>query len=173
MHFKNREISLIGITVALIVVLGFIFYFSSYILPLPGSKFIMMAPFLAFMYTIPLVKINKKGVILVISLLFAVMMSFITIIMGIAILSAGILTEITFNFLKKYKKKDQIIFSTPFFPLYSFLSFILLSELILGHQLINKISGLIFIIMGIVIYALGILGSKAAIKLNKKISFVK
>jgi len=158
-----------GITVALIIVLGFIFYFSSYILPLPGSKFIMMAPFLAFMYTFPLIKINKNGVILILSLLFAIMMSFITVFMGIAILSAGILTEITSYIFKKYKRKTEIVFSTAFFPFYSFISFIILSEFLLGYKLLSENSSWLLIIIGITIYCLGLLGSKTAIKVNDKI----
>lgn len=169
MHFKNREISLLGITVSLIVVLGFIFYFSSYILPLPGSKFIMMAPFLAFMYTFPLIKINKNGVILILSLLFSIIMSFITLIMGAAILSAGILTEITSYIFKKQQRKTEIVFSTAFFPLYSYLSFIFLSEFLLGYKLLSENTSWLLILIGAVIYLLGILGSKSAIKLDDKI----
>lgn len=169
MHFKNREISLLGITVALIVVLGFVFYFSSYILPLPGSKFLMMAPFLAFMYTFPLIKINKKGVILILSLLFAIIMSFITLIMGVAILSAGILTEITSYIFKNKNRETEIVFSTAFFPLYSYLSFIFLSEFMLGYNLLSENTSLLLIIIGAVIYILGVLGSKSAIKVNDKI----
>lgn len=164
MHFKNKEISLIGLSVALIVVVGFLFYYLSYIFPVPGSKMISMAPFLAFMYTLPIYKINKKGVFFILSLLFAIIMSFISIIMGIAILTAGLLTELT-SFLFYYlPKRKKTIVTTAFFPAYSFISFLISTQFLIGIDVISNNSFLLLLILLIITYILGILGSILSVK---------
>lgn len=170
LHFKNKEISLIGLTVALIVVIGFLFYYLSYIFPVPGSKMISMAPFLSFMFTLPVYKINKLGIFFIISLLFAIIMSFISIIMGLAILSAGLLTELSsfpFYFLSK---KRKTIVTTAFFPAFSFLSFLVTSQYLIGINVISDNSFLILTILLIITYILGILGSYLSVNIINRYS---
>lgn len=165
MHFKNKEISLIGLTVALIVVVGFLFYYLSYIFPVPGSKMVSMAPFLAFMYTLPVYKINKQGIFFILSLLFAIIMSFISIIMGIAILSAGLLTELTSYPFYNLTKERKTIITTAFFPAFSFLSFLISTQYLIGINVISNNSLSIIIILLIITYILGIIGSYLSVSI--------
>lgn len=170
MHFKNKELSIIAMTISLIVVVGFLFYFLSYIFPVPGSKFILLAPFLSFMFSIPVNIIKKKGVIFVLSLLFAIFMSIINVFMGAAIFSAGLLTEISSLFLNKINKNKKTLYSTAFFPFYSFLTFVITSKFLLGHNFINHDSILLISLLAIIIYILGYWGSVISLKFIDRIS---
>jgi len=170
LHFKNKEISLIGLTVALIVVIGFLFYYLSYIFPVPGSKMVSMSPFLAFMYALPVYKINKRGIFFILSLIFAIIMSFISIIMGIAILSAGLLTELTSYLFYYLPKRRKTIITTAFFPSFSFISFLVSSQYLIGINMISNNSLIILTILLIITYMLGISGSYLSVNIINRYS---
>ena len=166
MKLNNKDIAIISLIAALMIVIGYFIYLLSVFFPLPGSKFIIMSGFLSFMITIAIVKVEKNGVVTLISIVFGVIMGFISIVMGLAIILTGILTELTALILfNNYQRKRNIVFTSSFYPFYSFILGLLATNYITGNHLF-KIGGVIpFIISGLIVFGLGILGSLAAYKI--------
>ncbi|WP_408955453.1 hypothetical protein [Natroniella sp. ANB-PHB2] len=161
MDYTTKELVIISITVALMVVVGFIFYAVSNLLLFPGYRFIILGSFLGFMITIPILKIRKIGVITITSIVFAMIMSLISIFMGLAIIMTALATELTaFLLFKNYAKEYKIIFSAAFYPFYGALTFIYISSLLIGKNIYDLIGNLtLFLSSLIIVYGLGLLGS--------------
>ena len=166
MKYSLKEVILIALTAVLMVTVGYVSFIIAAVLPIPGSKFLMHSALLSFMFTFPLIHIRKIGTLSLISFVFAFIMSFISIFMGIAIFSAGLLTDgITLLLFKNYNSNKKILFSTAFYPAFSLLTSFFVTHYITGNKLYLMIDGNIsLIILSIILYALGLIGSYGAIK---------
>ncbi|MCK8816402.1 hypothetical protein MWH28_03355 [Natroniella sulfidigena] len=165
MDYSTKELVIISITVALMVVVGFIFYALANFLLFPGYRFIILGAFLGFMITIPILKIRKVGVITVTSIVFAMIMSLISIFMGLAIVMTALATELTaFLLFRDYTTKHKIIFSAAFYPFYGAIIFVFISSLLIGKNIYDLIgSPTLFLISLVIVYGLGLLGSSASL----------
>ncbi|WP_129595950.1 hypothetical protein [Anaerophilus nitritogenes] len=166
MKFKVNEITIIGITAALMVAIGYILYVTGSFLPIPGSKFLMFSPFLGFILTMPIYKIRRMGVLSAISFVFGIIMSSISIFMGLSILASGIFTDLLSKILfKNYNSNQKIILSIGFYPMFSLINSFLVGLYITGNKAFALDGGYDMLgIVSCIIYALGVLGSYAALK---------
>ncbi len=87
------EIAQIAIAVATIIVGGYVILILSSPLAIPGLKYIMMAPYLSMVLTILINRVKSKFVIIKANAVFALLMSFINLYMGLAILLSGLLAQ--------------------------------------------------------------------------------
>lgn len=168
MKYTSREITRTAIITALMIVLGYILYLLSRIIPLPGSKFITMSAFLSLMLTLAVEKVGKKGIFLLISTLFALIMSMISVLMGIAILSSGLATEILgLTIFNGYENRKTRILTAALYPALASLSFFLALDYLSGGNFpLPPVKILIFLFF--IIYLLGLFGSRSAYYLLDK-----
>jgi len=87
------EIAQIAIAVATIIVGGYAILIFSSPLAIPGVKYIMMAPYLSMVLIILINRVKSKFVIIKANVVFAMLMSFINLYMGLAIILSGVLTQ--------------------------------------------------------------------------------
>ena len=169
MEYSPKEITLIAVMVALIVVFGFIFYFMSYLLPLPGAKFIFLAVFLSFMFYFPIYKLQRKGIIIALTAVFALIMSFISLFMGLAIFAAGILTELLALLLTGLKAKLKAVIVAASFPCFATITFFITTLfLIEGEIEIIANSTWQLVILLLIVFILGLIGALFGYYVNTK-----
>lgn len=102
---KNNEIALIAMSVAMIIGGGIGIYMISAVLPIPGGKYIMMAPFVSTVLYVIQMKLKGDFTILKIGSVFALTMTLVNVFMGIAILVTTLLTHLSIWWIGGYEKK--------------------------------------------------------------------
>ncbi len=170
MKYNIKEMIFIALTAALMVAVGYVVFIVANFFPLPGSKLVIMTPFLSFMLTIPIIFIRKIGTVSIISFIFAFIMSFISLFMGLAIFVSGLLTDLlSLIILRNYNSHSKIILSAAFFPVFSMITSFIVTNYITGNKAIFLIGNInTLIIITIIIFSLGILGSYTALKVLPK-----
>lgn len=94
MKLKVKDMTIIAITVSLTFVFGWVFYLIANLFPVPGAKFVGVTVFSSFMLYFPVYKLKRNGIIFTVTAVLAGVMSLISILMGLAIVSAGLMTEL-------------------------------------------------------------------------------
>ncbi len=102
---KNYEIALIAMSVAMIIGGGIGIYMISAVFPIPGGKYIMMAPFVSTVLYIIQIKLKGNFTILKLGAVFALTMTIINVFMGIAIIVTTLLTHFSIRWIASYEKK--------------------------------------------------------------------
>ncbi len=166
MKLSSKDITFLSILAAVTVVIGFIFYFLGGFIPVPGSKFIIFAPFLGFIMYFPVKKKQKIGVISILSVIFAFLMLLFNLFMSFAIVLAGICTDIfSLLLLKNYDQEWKMIASAGFYPAISFFWAFIFTYFFTGTIFLEKgriYSFMVFLFF--LIYCLGITGALIAKK---------
>ena len=171
MKLSIKDITFISILASITVVIGFVFYFLGGFLPVPGSKFIIFAPFLGCIMYFPVRKKQKIGVISTLCIIFAFLMLFFNLFMSLAIVLAGICTDLySLIVFHNYQQDWKMIASAGFYPAASFFWAFIMTYYFTGAVLFEtgKI-WIIMIILFILIYCLGITGAY----ISKKIIYPK
>lgn len=161
MTYSVRDIATISITVSLTFVLGYVFYLMGNVLPIPGNKFLIFAPFLGFMIYIPIDRVGRVGVITAVSVVFGFIMGLINIGMAIAILLAGVTSDIlTRVSVRSYTSPRRKIISAGFFSATSFLWAFIVSYYFTGNRAFLLIANKWLLIpLVVIIYLLGVVGA--------------
>lgn len=171
MKFKTSDITYMAFSIILLISGGYFIYYMSLLFPVPGSKFIIMSPYLSLVLFFPIKKIKKIGIMSLISIIFGLILSTFTFFMGLAIITTGILADLTtFIFLRNYKTNKKIIISASFYPVYAYITSIYITNFVTGNVLYNVVELNIFILVGILIYILGIIGSFIGYKIYNRIN---
>lgn len=160
MKYTAKDITLIALTGALTVIIGYVFYIIGSFLPIPGHKFVIFAPFLSFMMFIPVRKIGRLGVMTAVSVVFAALMAPVTFFMALAILLTGLSTEITaFLLFRNYNTIWKMIGAVAFYPTYAVLWAFVTAQYFTGNAIYRLVGGWSFIVvLCLLIYGLGLLG---------------
>lgn len=152
---KNSEITIIGLSIAIIIGGGMAIYMIAAVFPLPGIKYIFVAPFVSTIFYVVQHKLKGKYILPKIGTVFGLVMSVINMYMGLAILITTFLAYISSFYLKSESKR--IFWSSAFFSGYTGLIAILVSKYLIGGVFLeipnsmialNSILGLIFGILG-------------------------
>lgn len=161
---------MIAITAALTVVIGFVFYLMGSVLPIPGNKFIIFAPFLGFMLYVPVDRIGRVGTVSMVSAIFAFIMGFVNIFMALAILLAGVTNDIlTLLVFRNYKSEFKKVASTGMYAPISFLWAFVMSYYFTGNKMFLLIGDKrILIPIVLLTYGLGVVGAFISKDLLKK-----
>jgi energy-coupling factor transport system substrate-specific component len=170
LKFSTKEIAVISITAALTVVIGFLFYSLGSVLPIPGNKFLIFAPFLGFMIYIPIDQTRRVGTMSVVSAIFAFIMGFINIFMAIAILLSGLTSDLlTIILFRNYKSEAKKVASAGLFASTSFIWAFIMSYYFTGNRVFLLIGDKrVLIPIVIVTYGLGVIGAFISKDLIKK-----
>lgn len=161
----TKKITTFGIFTALMVVGGYILYFVSRAIPIPGSKFIFMGPYLTFVMILPLIRYPRFGTITLINLAFGGVMFILSPWMTLAIIVSGIAADIIM-LLPIWMKIKQLLSMGVYNGMSALTSFYV-SNYITGNM-INEIfsfkSLLVLLVLAIIT---GILGGYAGLKVDK------
>lgn len=90
----TKDLTISGIGIAAIISGGFITYQLGYLFPIPGMKYILMAPFLAAILYIITSVMTYRFSLLIMGVAFAGIMTIINLYMGLSILSTTILSAL-------------------------------------------------------------------------------
>ncbi|MBF7095508.1 MptD family putative ECF transporter S component [Alkalibacter mobilis] len=161
MKYSVKDITLIGLVAALTVVVGYVFYLAGSLFPVPGYKFVVFAPFLSFMMYIPVRKIRKMGVMTIVNLVFGLLMSMVSLIMSIAIISAGITAElVAWLIFRNYETEKKSILAVAIYPVSAVLCASAASNYFTGNAIYRLSGGWKFLIgLSVLIYLLGVFGA--------------
>lgn len=164
MKYTTKDITLIGVVAALTVVIGYIFYLVGHLFPIPGYKFVVFAPFLGFMMYIPVRKVGKMGVMTAVNLVFGLIMAMVSLIMTIAIVSAGVLAElVAWILFRRYDTSKKTILAVGLYPVAAVLCASYASFYLTGNVLYQVVGGGAFVVvLSLVIYLLGTMGAYMA-----------
>jgi hypothetical protein len=174
MSFKTRDITFMSLTVVLLIAGGYLLYYMSLFFPVPGSKFIVMGAYLSLVVYFPMKKVNKLGTIALVSIIFGSILSIFTFFMGIAIILTGLLTDLTtFIIGRGYKNETVILVSAAAYAFYSFMTSIYVTNVVSGNMLYDVVSIKAFLIVGFIIFILGLFGAKVGQMIYRRIGLRK
>lgn len=162
----TRKITTLAIFAALMVVGGYFFYSISNIIPIPGSKFIVMGPYLTFVMIMPLIRYPKFGTLSLINMVFGGLMLIISPWMTLAIFVSGVLADIIM--LIPIKQKVKQIVAMGIYNGVSLLTSFYVTNYITGNALYQILNINILIIALIIAFISGALGGYAGIYVDKK-----
>jgi len=107
---STKEITYIGLGLAGMIVGGFAIYQVGAFFPIPGVKYILMAPVLSMTFYLLTCLLNGKHIILKTGLVFATMMTMFNIYMGLSIVLATLGSH-TIQMLTKKQSYGAVAFS--------------------------------------------------------------
>lgn len=158
-----------AIAIALMYVLGKFLYIMSRFVPIPGSRIFFTTPLFTFVMTAAILYTKKIGTISMIMGILALILSRLTIFGSLAVLFAGLLTDLTtFILVRRYTDYKSIYRTLAFHSFYSlWASFVIVSLFIENSSFILG-SGFVVLIMSIFLYLISLRVSKLTIKIFDK-----
>lgn len=162
----TRKITTFGIFIASMIVGGYILYFLSSLVPIPGSKFIVMGPYLTFSMTFLLIRYPRFGTLSLINLVFGGIMFILSPWMTLAILVSGVLADLMM--ILPIWLKAKLLLAMGVYNGVSLLTSFYISNYITGNAL-YKILNFEALLVGLALAVItGMLGGYMGLKVNKK-----
>jgi energy-coupling factor transport system substrate-specific component len=94
--------------------------------------------------------------------------------MGIAIITTGLLTDLTtFIISRGYKNELVILISAASYAVYSFITSIYITNVVSGNMIFDIVSLEAFVIVGIIVFILGYIGAKIGQMIYNRIGLRK
>ncbi len=162
----TRKITFFGIFTASMLVGGYMLYFMSKLMPIPGSKFIIMGSYLTFVMSLPLIRYPNYGTLTLINLVLGGIMFVVSPWMMLAIVLAGIVAD--FIMLLPIGLKSKQVLAMGVYNGVSLLTSIYISNYVTGnvlYKLLNFQGTLVIVALSVFT---GMIGGYMGIKVNKK-----
>lgn len=166
--WKTKDITQIAMTVSAMLVGGFVIYLFSSRFPLPGFKYAAMSPYLSFVVAMILINFRLKGSVLMVNAVFAMVMSLVSIYMAIAILSTGVLTQLTQIMLPKEWRHKNLVVSA-MYSVYTVGTALIVSKLFIAKEIFEIITWPYIFILMVLAFILGLLGAYAGALLGNRV----
>lgn len=171
MMMKTREMTFVSLLVATLVAGGYVMYLLSRVVPVPGSKFLVMAPYLALMMFIAIKRLNSAWAMTLVSLVFGAVISVFALVMGLAIVAAGIASDLTRRLLPGGSRTPAMLcLHAALYPLWSFWLSLAISHYVTGSLLYGAIGPWPLLWGGVLVYALGLAGAGVGLKISLRLS---
>jgi energy-coupling factor transport system substrate-specific component len=162
----TRKITTFAIFTALMVIGGYILYFITKLLPIPGSKFIVMGPYLTFILMLILIRYPRFGTMTLINVVFGGVMFIISPWMTLSIVVSGLVADCAM-LLPIWLKAKQLL-SMGIYNGMSLLTYVYVTNYITGNMLYKVLNFEILIFTLAFAFITGILGAYVGIKVDKK-----
>lgn len=160
MKRNTEELTFMALMVSALLVGGYVLYILSKTIPLPGSKFVIMAPYLSLVMYLSINHLKKTWTMTIISIVFGMVISIFSLFMGIAIIVAGILSDLTGLILpNKLVPQLSLKIVASSYSFWSFAVSLFITDFITGNVLYGAFGPLSFIAMGVLVFSLGYLGT--------------
>lgn len=167
--FRVKDWVLMGLSLAMMIVIGKVLYSLSLTLPIPSSRVLITAPVFAFIYTATILKTRKIGTVTLISLCYGIYMMRMTLFGALAGVLSGIIADIiTLLIFRNYNEVRNIIYSVPIRSSLSvWTSFFIVNIFVPQSRFVQ--AGIIpTVIITIVIYVIGLLASRYTVSIFSK-----
>ena len=167
--FTVRDWVLMGLSLAMMIVVGKMLYSFSLTLPIPSSRVLVTAPVFAFIYTATAMQTKRIGTVTVISLAYGLYMLKFSIFGAAAGVLSGIICDLlTLLIFKNYDKLENIVYSVPIRSMISvWTSYFIVTRFVPSSRFVQ--AGVIpTLIISIVIYFVGLAASKYTAKIFAK-----
>lgn len=158
-----KEITYASIAVAILITGGFLIFQLSLVIPIPGVKYILMAPYLSMIIYILLSKINSKFVLLKFGTVFGLIMMLMNIYMGFTIILTSLLTQ---GSIYGIKPKNRALGGSILFATYTGMTALLISKYLIGGVFLEITTNWL-LVTGILCTLFGIIGTLIAKRLMK------
>lgn len=156
---KNHEIAMIAVSVAMLIGGGIAIYAVSAAFPVPGAKYIMMAPLLSTVIYVIQMKLAGEYTILKLGAVFALTMAIVNLFMSAAIIATTLLTHISIAWMKEVPRKA--FWGSILFAGYTGLTALSVTKAFIGG-LLDDVPYLVFVIIGMLCSVFGVLSSTIA-----------
>lgn len=153
-----RELTYIALGVAAIIAGGFGIFQLSLIFPFPGTKYILMAPFLSMMFMIVQTKVDRKFVLIKSGIVFGLIMSLMNLYMGVTILVTSILAQGTSLLLPV---ENKYYWGSSLFSAYTGFCALVISKYLIGG-VFGQISMVWITAVGLICFVFGLAGATYA-----------
>lgn len=165
---RTKDITQIAMTVSAMLVGGFLIYMISSRFPLPGFKYAAMSPYLSFIVAMLLINFNLKRSVLIVNTVFAMVMSMVSIYMGLAIFSTGVLTQITQTMVPKgWRYKNTVV--SALYSVYTVGTALTVSKLFIAKEIFEIITWPYVLALMTLAFVLGLLGAYAGDLLGNRV----
>lgn len=161
----TRKVTTFAIFIALMIVGGYILYSISKVLPIPGSKFIVMGPYLTFVMILPLIRYPRFGTLSLINLAFGGLMVILSPWMTLAIVISGILADCALLLPIQVKAKQLLAMGV--YNGISLLTSVYITTYITGNTLYKIINLKVLVVAFVISAVTGALGGYAGLKVDK------
>lgn len=169
MKLNLRETIFISLLVSILLGGGYVLYIISTYFPLPGMKYVILAPYLSLIICALRVLIKHKWAVLRFNIVFAMIMSLISIYMSMAIIVTTILTEITSILFGKVSFDFKNIVSSALYSFYSVLISLITVKYILFSASAVNISSTLILSLSLFGFILGIFGAKIGEQVGNRV----
>lgn len=171
MKLTTRDTTFFALLLSALIAGGYVLFIISRTIPVPGFKYVIMAPYFALVLMFLMAKVPRKGAILLFNAGFAGIMSFITPVMGFAILSTGAMTEGVFILLSKgIKKPTQHMITASSYSAFAVLTSILFTYWLTNIQVYEIIGPIGTAALTALAFILGAIGAYVGLVIRKRIS---
>lgn len=109
----TKEITHIALGIAALISGGFLIVQIGRTFPIPGGKYIIMAPYLSLVMYLIMSKVDAKAIVLLIGSVLAMIMSLVNLYMGLAIIVTTVLTHLM-TLLASNKSRKRVLASITF-----------------------------------------------------------
>ncbi|MBP2026908.1 energy-coupling factor transport system substrate-specific component [Acetoanaerobium pronyense] len=160
MKRNTGELTFMALMASALLVGGYMLYILSKTIPLPGSKFLVMAPYLSLVMYLSLKHTRRPWTMTIISTVFGIVISIFSLFMGIAIIGAGIFSDLTGLIIPNhYSTERSIKIASSSYAFWSFAVSLFITDFVTGNILYGVFGPITFIFMGVLIFSLGYLGT--------------
>lgn len=171
MKLTTRDTTFFALLLSALIAGGYMLFVISRTIPIPGFKYVIMSPYFALVLMLLMGKVPKKGAILLFNAGFAGIMSFITPVMGFAIITTGAMTELIFLLLSKgVKKPVQHMITASSYSSLAVLTSILYTYWLTNIQVYEIIGPIGTGALGLLALILGLIGAYAGLLVRRRIS---
>lgn len=152
---KTKELTYIALSLASLIVGGSVVYQVSMVLPIPGIKYVFLAPFMSMVIYILLSILNQKLVLLKMGMVFGLIMSMMNLYMGLAILMTAVSSQVV---LTLYSGQQRPFLGGVAFAFFTGTSALFISKYMIGG-VFGSLSLIWILLVGLMCMVFGIAGS--------------
>ncbi len=170
-NMNVKDITTIGICVAIAVVLGKLLAVLHRIMPF--SRGVINAPFYSFLIALILYRVRKPGAMTLFALGYGIIMARISIFSTISIIIGGVLADIIILiFVKKYDSDVKIALCAPIYSAGGIIGTFFTVTFLIKSPLYSFDGPLALLISATTVYIAGLFGSFFAVKIFQKRLFI-
>lgn len=165
--FKTKDLAQIAMIVAAMVTGGYVIYVTMGQMPLPGIKYVVMAPYFSVVMAL-LVDLSPKPYrIFWVNTVFSGIMTTINLYMGLSILCVGILCSLLEFMVKASAFRAYILGGA--YAVFTVAVSLLFSKYLIANVLFKMISPLYIVILMAMALILGSVGAIMGVFISKKV----
>ncbi len=157
-----RETIFISLLVSILIGGGYVLYIISAYFPMPGMKYVVLICALRIL-------VKKKWAVIKFNIVFAMIMSLVTIYMSMAIIITTLLTELTGLILIKFSYEFRNIIVSALYSFYAVLISLIVIKYVLVTPEFISVSNVMIMSFCLAGFILGILGAKIGEQVGERV----